>query len=66
MLKAIENAERERKCLKAIGRLAVDGAALVAGHPARLTRHASSGELQRRCAGPLNLSPHLFLRANLQ
>ena len=39
MLKAIENAERERKCLKAIGRLAVDGAALVAGHP--LPTHAT-------------------------
>ena len=60
MLKAIENAVRERKFLNAIGRFAVDGAGCgrakrwwQATLPRR-TRHAISGKLQRPCAGLLN------------
>ena len=53
MLKATENAVRERKFLNAIGRFAVDGAgcgrAILPD-----ARHAISGKLQRPCAGPLN------------
>ena len=59
MLKATENAVRERKFLNAIGRFAVVGAGC--GRAKRWwqailpdARHAISGKLQRPCAGPLN------------